>query len=307
MNYIKKAFSILTVAALMIGTVGVANIAGIQSPITTGIVAEAKGEEYTYQDGARRNIDHIGQKTVTVKGIKGRLYVLGPTKDTNKLYVSHKVTYDSKTNTSNITININPKSGYNYDMQVRCYTKNGSKAKDYVIRICGSFLSSTSLVRSVGQYDNNISLISNITGKDDGYDINGVMDSGVTPIVSNKNVVSIKKVAQGRYNCSYLKVGTCKVYWVNKDGNRIEYNIKVVNNNVVYKSTKTIKVNQGFTNKASKSIVSVKKSNDYASIQLVYDKNANMTYKIIGKKVGTCVLTIWYNDGSRSEINVKIK
>ena len=144
----------------------------------------------------------------------------------------------------------------------------------------------------------------------------GICDypSEISPLKSS--VVRLCTITDYRYkgkitdvSVTALETGTVnidKVY--SSAGVLYTQTIKVVSGKV-YKSNKTLNVKQSWTNKANMDIRDIKVSNTrvVCAFEDPYSSQDLKTYIVRGVSKGTAKVTVWYMNGSRSEITVTVK
>lgn len=140
------------------------------------------------------------------------------------------------------------------------------------------------------------------------WDKNGAYGYASSVVSSNTNVASIKNCGDGtRYDIRANNIGSATLT-VKYNDIGVKESIKVnVVQGKVYKSKKTIKVNEVWTNTANFDIRKVSTSFcAVAEVDQDFGKGLK-TYKVRGLKRGTSLITIYYTNGNRSEITVTVK
>ena len=221
---------------------------------------------------------------------------------------SKQIKYDSKTNRTNVTVTLNVKPYNTYKAYFNGTVIRGGKT--YSMR----FIVENHLhwIDNVVQYYG----VGYKNGKPESQFIpEGICDypSEISPLKSsvvrlctmtdNKNKGKITDVS-----VTALETGTVnidKVY--SSAGVLYTQTIKVVSGKV-YKSNKTLNVKQSWTNKANMDIRDIKVSNNHVFAVQDFDFSKDLkTYIVRGVSKGTTKVTVWYMNGSRSEITVTVK
>lgn len=243
-----------------------------------------------------------------LKGYIDGKFTLKSVTGATSIIKSKQIKYDSKTNRTNVTVTLNVKPYNTYKAYFIGTVTRGGKTYSMKFIVENHLHWTDNVVQYYGVGYKN--------GKPESQFIpEGICDypSEISPLKSS--VVRLGTVTDSRYkgkitdvSVTALKTGTVnidKVY--SSAGVLYTQTIKVVSGKV-YKSNKTLNVKQLWINKASMDIRSIKVSNKHVIAVQDFDFSKDLkTYTVKGVSKGTTKVTVWYMNGSRSEITVTVK
>ena len=239
----------------------------------------------------------------TLKGYIEGKFVLKSVTGTTSIVKSKKIVYDAKTNRTNVTIVINPVSYKNYKAYFNgTVTKNG-KTTNMKFALYNHLC---------WEYEKTYTLGVGYTSTADHYFLPDVVCAFPAFVTSSDSsvlrVANVYTDSNGRNYYAYtaLKAGTASVQcYYRKSGVVYKTKYNVVNGKV-YKSSKTLALGKSFKNTAAFDIKEVRTSD--SMVAYVTLTPGSRTYNVNNRnKRGTAKITIWYENGSRTEITVTVK
>lgn len=237
----------------------------------------------------------------TLKGYIDGKFTLKSVTGTSSIIKSKQIRYNSKTNRTNVTITLNVTPYKTYKAYFNgTVTRNGKTSNmKFVVDHHLCWTSNETTTYGVG-YSNseplNYYLPENVFSYPSSVISSDPTILRVTAKATNNKVTGVwhKAVKAGtvKINAKYAKAGVLKVS-----------NVKVVNGKV-YKSNRTIKKDSSWSNTASLDILEIKTSNKNVT---AYLSSGRRIYSVYANTKGTSKVTVWYVNGSRSEITVTVK
>lgn len=241
-----------------------------------------------------------------LKGYIDGKFTLKSVTGARSIIKSKQIKYDSKTNRTNVTVTLNVKPYNTYKAYFNGTVTRGGKtsAMKFIVENHLHWIDNVVQYYGVG-YKN---------GKPESQFIpEGICDypSGISPLKSSVVRLCTMTDSKGKItdvSVTALKTGTVNINKIySSAGVLYTQTIKVVSGKV-YKSNKTLNVKQSWTNKASMDIRSIKVSNKHVFAVQDFDFSKDLkTYIVRGVSKGTAKVTVWYMNGSRSEITVTVK
>lgn len=244
-----------------------------------------------------------------LKGYIDGKFTLKSVTGATSIIKSKQIKYDSKTNRTNVTVTLNVKPYNTYKAYFNGTVTRGGKTSDMKFIVENHLHWTDKVVQYYGLGYKN--------GRPESQFISeGICDypTEISPLESS--VVRLCTVTDSRYKgkitdvgVTALKTGTVNI---NKKyssaGVLYTQTMKVVSGKV-YKSNKTINVEQSWINKANMDIRCIKVSDRHVVCTFVdpYSSQDLKTYVVRGLSKGTTKVTVWYMNGSRSEITVTVK
>lgn len=237
----------------------------------------------------------------TLKGYIEGKFVLKSVTGTTSIVKSKKIVYDAKTNRTNVTITLNVTPYKTYKAYFNgTVTRNGKTSNmKFVVDHHLCWTSNETTTYGVG-YSNseplNYYLPENVCSYPSSVISSDPTILRVIKKVTNNKVTGVwhKAVKAGtvKINAKYSKAGVLRVS-----------NVKVVNGKV-YKSNRTIKKDSSWSNTASLDILEIKTSNKNVT---AYLSSGRRIYSVYANTKGASKVTVWYVNGSRSEITIIVK
>ena len=242
-----------------------------------------------------------------LKGYIDGKFTLKSVTGATSIIKSKQIKYDSKTNRTNVTVTLNVKPYNTYKAYFNGTVIRGGKTYSMRFIVENHLHWIDNVVQYYGLGYKNGAPESQFISEgicDYPTEISPLKSSVVMlcPMLNNKGKITDAGVTA-------FKTGTVNI---NKKyssaGVLYTQTMKVVSGKV-YKSNKTLNVKQGWTNKANMDIRCIKISDTHVVCEFVdpYSSKDLKTYIIRGLSKGTTKVTVWYMNGSRSEITVTVK
>ena len=239
-----------------------------------------------------------------LKGYIDGKFTLKSVTGATSIIKSKQIKYDSKTNRTNVTVTLNVKPYNTYKAYFNGTVKKGGKTSNMKFIVENHLHWTADTVKYYG--------VGYKSGEPEYQFIpESICDfpSGISPLNSSVVKLSTIKNSKGKItdvSVTALKAGTVdinKVY--SSAGVLYTETIKVVSGKV-YKSNKTLNVKKSWTKKDSVDIRDIQVSNNHVYAVQDFGKDSK-TYTLKGLSKGTAKVTVWYMNGSRSEITVTVK